>query len=722
MRSKRALFVIDAVILALLAAGLFVELTGGFYSEPFGMRVSARRPERPLLTALVIGFIRWRWLRSGEFFGRPVEFWRRLFDRTADSLPVVVSSRWHNIAVFAGLVGIAGVMLNEQIRDMTGVPDLGDPLFSMWRMGWVYQQLLGDPRALFDANIFHPTPLTLTLSDSMLLPSFFAAPLFALGIHPLFIYNGLLLASFPLNGFATYLLIKRLTGSVPASFAGAVFYMCHPYRLEHYSHFELQMTMWMPLALLAVLRFGESQRLRYALAAAVCAAAQLYSSMYYGVYFPFFALVVVVVLGVASRWRWRPMLRPAAIAAALALALAVPLARPYVAAQAMKGDRDEAAVEFYSADLSDYFRPHPRLATHSGKWFEDSHPERALFPGVTPLALTAVALVPPLGPIRAAFTAGLALSYDMSRGMKGVIYPTLYRTLPPIRGMRVPARFSIILGISLAVLSAFGVRRLLSRWPGGWRRRLAFAGIIGLMAFDLRPSLMLYPTWVDVPRIYQDLAGRSDVVLAEFPFEQNEPMVTNELPFMYFSLWHWHEMVNGYSGFTPESHKALIEPCEGLSGCRVDCGAAHARRDPCDGQLPLHQGSLQGVHGRDRRAAGVQAHSHRALAGTADEVVRVRAVGPCLCSKFELRSSQFALLVENSRGSEQLIRRRQQHPPQSRRIVGRQRLDELPNFGRGLRRLVTRQRGVRPAFGEKDVARLLNLADESKSVTYESFR
>jgi hypothetical protein len=112
------------------------------------------------------------------------------------------------------------------------------------------------------------------------------------------------------------------------------------------------------------------------------------------------------------------------------------------------------------------------------------------------------------------------------------------------------------------------------------------------MAFDLWPSLMLFPTWVDVPRIYQDLAGRQDVVLAEFPFEQNEPMVTNELPFMYFSLWHWHEMVNGYSGFTPDSHQALIKLARdfpdaasiaalrtrGVTHVTVNC---HFIKDPC---------------------------------------------------------------------------------------------------------------------------------------------
>jgi hypothetical protein len=181
VRSKRALYFFDAVILAFLFAALLIELTGGFYTEPFGIRVSARRPDRPLIVALVLGFVRWRWLSSAEFFGRPLDFyrrlWRRLFDPSGDAKPDTAEPKWHNAAALIGLTAIAAVMLQEQLRQMTSVPDLGDPLFSMWRMGWVYQQLIGDPRGFFDANIFHPTPLTLTLSDSMLLPSFVAAPL-----------------------------------------------------------------------------------------------------------------------------------------------------------------------------------------------------------------------------------------------------------------------------------------------------------------------------------------------------------------------------------------------------------------------------------------------------------------------------------------------------------------------------------------------------------------
>ena len=568
MSSHRLRYAIDVVIVALLAGAVAIELTGGFYSEPFGVRVSARRPDRPFLAALVIAFVRWRWLPSSIFLGVPLDAYRRLrqrlYERGADAPAAGTSRRWDALAL-AGLAAIALFQLQTQLRQMTSVPDLGDPLFSVWRMAWVRLQLAGDPRALFDANIFHPTALTLTMSDSMFLPSLAAAPFFAAGVHPIVVYNAFLVAMFPLSGIATYYLIRKLTGSPAASFVGALYYMCHPYRLEHYSHFELQVTMWMPLALVALIRFSETARVWYALAAAACTVAQLYSSMYYGVFFPFYAAAVGIVFMATQGWDWRRLWKAAALAAAAALILAVPLMRPYVAAQAMKGDRPTAAVEFYSADSSDYFRPHPRLALHGGRWLEANHPERALFPGVTPILLSAVALAPPIGPIRLAFTAGLALGYDMTRGLKGTLYPTLYRIFPPLRGMRVPARFSIILGISLAVLAAYGARRLWSRWSGGWRRRLIFAAVVGAMVIDLRPVLELRPVWTDIPRIYQDLAGRKDVVLAEFPFEQTQDRwITNELPFMYFSAWHGHQMVNGYSGFIPDDHFALVELARGF--------------------------------------------------------------------------------------------------------------------------------------------------------------
>ena len=61
------------------------------------------------------------------------------------------------------------------------MPDLGDPLFSIWRISWVNHQLWRHPLALFDANIFYPERLTLTYSDPVIVPALISAPLFWVG-------------------------------------------------------------------------------------------------------------------------------------------------------------------------------------------------------------------------------------------------------------------------------------------------------------------------------------------------------------------------------------------------------------------------------------------------------------------------------------------------------------------------------------------------------------
>jgi hypothetical protein len=566
----RAVFVLDVVIAGLVLAGCGLWLGGGFYVQPFGIRFSARGPDRAILLALLLGFLRWRLGGAIGFLGRPPDDYRRLFSRVfqprADEAPTGLRSRgwWHPIVAALGLLAIGAVLMHAQLRHMDSVPDLGDPLFSIWRMAWVHRQLAGDPRPLFDANIFHPTPLTLTLSDSMLLPSITASPLLSAGVAPVVAYNVLLLSGFFLSGLSVYLLVRRVTGSALAAFIGGLLYACYPYRLEHYSHLELQMTQWMPLALLCLHRFAESLRARDAVLAALCGVAQVYSSMYYGMFFLFYAAAVLIALFAVARPDWRRIVVPAAAAALVAVALAIPLARPYLAAQPMKGERHPNVVAFYSAGLTDYLRPHPRLATYGGRLLADIHPERALFPGVSPLVLSAVALVPPLGPIRLAYATGLVVALDMSRGMNGLLYRLLYDWLPPIRGMRVPARSSVIVGISLVVLGAFGARSLLHRARSRRARWTIFSALVAFIMFDLRPALDLTPVWASPPPIYGALDGRTDVVLAELPFELNVPMATNDLPFMYFSAWHGLPMVNGYSGFIPETYQKLVEGVRGF--------------------------------------------------------------------------------------------------------------------------------------------------------------
>ena len=307
--------VLDWLVLLLASLSLYIALTGGFRMLVAGALLSARSAWRPAAFALLLIVIRVAVAPRVPFLASRGADWRRRLQRlympAADDVAGDVP--WRASAVAAGGLCVVGaVLLFPQLRHMDSVPDFGDPLLSMWRAGWVLQQLRGDPRGLFDANIFYPEPLTLTYSDAMLLPGLTAAPMLAAGLHPVTTYNVLLISGFLLSGIAAALLVERLTGSSRAGFVAGIVFGFYPYHFEHYSHLELQMMQWMPLALLAIHRFLDTRRWRYAIGAALAVAAQLYSSMYYAVFFAIYAVAVVGTLVLSRRPPLRRLLMPAA--------------------------------------------------------------------------------------------------------------------------------------------------------------------------------------------------------------------------------------------------------------------------------------------------------------------------------------------------------------------------------------------------------------------------
>ena len=541
---------LDVAIVLVLLAALVILLTGGFFMRAGIFRISGRSPDRALLVAVGLAVVRLAIDRRSGFLGREAAYWTglrmRWFQHDADP-EMAPGPSWPQVGVATlGICAVGAVLLYPQLSAMYSVPDLGDPLFSIWRMSWTWRQLQGDPRALFDGNIFYPEPLTLTYSDSMLLPSLTATPLFALGVHPVLTYNLLFVSSFLFAGLATFALAVRLTGSPQAAFIAGLIYGFYPYRFEHYSHLELQMTGWMPLALIGLHRFADRRRFRDALLFAACSLAQLYSSMYYGVFFAIYAAVLGIVLVRAKRVPIAQAIAPLALAGMLDILGAVPLMRPYVAAQKYKGDRDKISVSIYSAWASDFLRAHSRSARYSRISLPGYQPERALFPGLTPIVFTGIALAPPLGITRLAYASGFLVSFDASLGFNGITYQYLYDWFQPIRGMRVPARFSIIGALSLAVLGAFGARRILSRRTGR-TRSLMFGTLIVLVAIDLQPRLDLEPAVLVPPPVYAVLQDPA-AVLAEFPMQHD---IVQNIPYLYFSVWHPASLINGYSGFIP---------------------------------------------------------------------------------------------------------------------------------------------------------------------------
>jgi hypothetical protein len=228
----------------------------------------------------------------------------------------------------------------------------------------------------------------------------------------------------------------------------------------------------------------------------------------------------------------------------------------YTANKAMVGDRGAPAVQFYSAEGPDYLKPHFRSLLY-GRWSDEGHPERQLFPRIMPVVLAATALWPPLSVVRIAYTLGLVVALDGSFGLNGGYYPLLYEFVSPYRALRAPARFSIFVGLALSLLAGFGAARILARWP---RQRVTLTVVLlGLIAVEATPRMPLERVWKTPPPIYASIAGEPSAVLAEMPMATAPVEYFFDTRYLYFSTFHWHPLVNGNSGYFPKSYEELIK-------------------------------------------------------------------------------------------------------------------------------------------------------------------
>jgi hypothetical protein len=156
------------------------------------------------------------------------------------------------------------------------------------------------------------------------------------------------------------------------------------------------------------------------------------------------------------------------------------------------------------------------------------------------------------------------------------LYAFFYSFVPGFDGLRVPARFGMIVMLGLAVLAAIGLQWLSTRlqsirvrdratdarWP------IAICGaLIAIESFAVpipvdgnaigyaRPGLAALPTLQrHPPAVYDFIASLpATSVLVELPL--GEPAF--DVRYMYYSTRHWRPLVNGYSGGAPPTYEQL---------------------------------------------------------------------------------------------------------------------------------------------------------------------
>ena len=219
-----------------------------------------------------------------------------------------------------------------------------------------------------------------------------------------------------------------------------------------------------------------ARRLRDGLLTGLFLALQTLSSWYYGIFLATF-LVPVDAHAAGRPTRVRPSVRSVrSLTAGVALAalLVAPFAVPYFEARRTVGERPVSEIAFYSATPQNYLAAHDRNALFGKTTAGWGGQERELFQGIAVPLIALIGLWPPLSRARVAYAIGLAWRSKSRSGVNGVLFPWLHAHVLPYRGLRVPARMAILVGLSLAVLVGYGVARICTR-PSG--RRNAALGV-----------------------------------------------------------------------------------------------------------------------------------------------------------------------------------------------------------------------------------------------------
>ncbi len=278
--------------------------------------------------------------------------------------------------------------------------DLGDSLLNMWILGWgaehVPPLLSGSIgwSEFWNANIFHPDPLALALSEHLFGQVLQILPIYWLTGNIILCYNLLFISTFALSAFGTYLLVRDLTGDKRAAFVAGLVYGFLPYRIASVPHLQVMSSQWMPFALYGLNRFTATGSIRALVGGTAALVMQNWSCGYYLLYFapflPLFVLHRMWSLGTLRTVRiWLGLLA----AAAGTLVLTLPFLFPYQEAQRAFGiERPFGEVVLFSANVWSYITASENLGLWGKTLRYYPHGEGETFLGFVPWLLAAIAV------------------------------------------------------------------------------------------------------------------------------------------------------------------------------------------------------------------------------------------------------------------------------------------------------------------------------------------
>lgn len=159
------------------------------------------------------------------------------------------------------------------------------------------------------------------------------------------------------------------------------------------------------------------------------------------------------------------------------------------------------------------------------------------------------------------YTGILVLAFLFTFGNRGPYY-FLYKYVPGFDGLRYSQRIQIFVMFSLAVLAAFGAKRVAAGLKG-WKKPF-LASLLPLLIlaeyFSAPLRLRKFPVKDEIPEVYRWLGSqkKQDFALLELPLPGPfSPGFRLEPPRVYYSSYHWKNLINGFSGYSSPLYHEL---------------------------------------------------------------------------------------------------------------------------------------------------------------------
>jgi hypothetical protein len=435
-----------------------------------------------------------------------------------------------------------------------------DAQLNEWIVSWVAHILPRHPSELFDANIFAPEPRTLTYSEPLIVPALLGAPVRWLGGSPVLTFNLLLIAGLTLTATSAWFVVWRWTASMNAALVAGALAAFNVHLLTRLPHLQAAHAWGLPLVLYFADRLGTDSDRRSVVGLAAAVAAMAATSLYWLV----FAGAIVVLAWLAAAIIAPSCAGRAGLAiaggSALGLLAASPVLWPYLAFASSGVTRPLGMVAQFSATPGGFLVSTSRLYAGLTKaWFTTD--VNVFFPGIVAISLS-------LAGARFRATAGsdlrrrailLALigvaGFVFALGPSTSGYRWAYDWILPLRGLRAAARFGYLFLLAVALSAGYGAAWLETRARSATGRAAIGALLLALVTIEAWQGPAPAVPFAGVPGVYAWLDTiRTPVRLVEMPFYL-PPEVFENGEYVLNSTSHWRPLMNGYSGFIPDSYR-----------------------------------------------------------------------------------------------------------------------------------------------------------------------